>query len=105
MPAYLKWSLRRQIRRLYSEEDKQTILGRFSLRIDPDDLVESHATGESRTPWRDILRIEATKKYAFLFVSPKAAFIIPRAAVSKGDLHAFVKAADERISQADPAVV
>jgi hypothetical protein len=50
-----------------------------------------------------MLRIEATKKYAFLFVAPRAALIIPRATVSKGDLQQFVLAADERITAADAA--
>lgn len=102
VPAYMKWSMRRQIRSLYSSDAKQSILGMFSLRIEPSDLVEINSTGEARTPWRDILRIEATKKYAFVFVAPQAALIIPRATVSKGDLHEFVRAADERIAQADP---
>jgi hypothetical protein len=105
VPAYMKWSLRRQIRKLYTSEDKRSILGKFSLRIEPSDLVELYPSGESRTPWRDILRIEATKKYAFVFVSPKAALIIPRATVTSGNLHEFVRTADERISQADPIAV
>lgn len=105
VPAYMRWSLRRQIRSLYSLEDKQSVLGRFSLRVDPQALVEINASGESTTPWSDVLRIEATKKYAFVFVGPRAALIIPRATVSKGDLHDFVRAADERIAQADPVPV
>ncbi|RYU63163.1 YcxB family protein [Methylolobus aquaticus] len=101
VPAYMKWSLRRQIRGLYSSDDRASILGKFSLRVDPANLVEVNATGESFTPWQDVLRIEVTKKYAFVFVGPRAALIVPRATISKGNLHEFIKAADERISQAD----
>jgi YcxB-like protein len=103
VPAYLKWNLRRQIRKLYTHADKEQILGRVSLRIEKNDLVETSDRGESRTPWSEMLRIEATKKYAFLFVAPRAALIIPRATVSKGDLQQFVLAADERITAADAA--
>jgi hypothetical protein len=105
VPAYMKWSMRRQIRRMYSPDDKKSILGKFSLRVDPNDLVEINASGESTTPWRDVLRIEATKKYAFVFVGPRAALIIPRATISGGDLHEFVRAVDERIAQSDPVPV
>lgn len=102
VPAYLKWSMRRQLSRLYSQEDKDAVLGRFSLRIEKQDLVETSSRGETRTPWADILRIEATPKYAFIFVTRESALIIPRATVRKGNLHEFVKAADESIEKADP---
>ena len=102
VPAFMRWSMRRQIRSLYSSEDKAAMLGQFSLRVAPTELVEINASGETRTPWSDILRIEATKKYAYLFVGPQAALIIPRATISKGNLHEFVRDVDERIAQVDP---
>lgn len=101
VPAYLKWSMRRQFGRMYTEEDKGVALGRFSLRIDTNELIENSKRGENRTPWSAILRIEATKKYAFIFVTRDSALIIPRATVRNGNLHEFVKAADECIEKAD----
>ena len=100
VPLYLKWSLRQQIKKMYSAEEKACILGRNTLRIERDQLVEINARGESRIAWADVLRVESTKKYAFVFVSTDAALIIPRATVSKGNLHEFVKLADERIEKA-----
>lgn len=101
VPAYLKWSMRKQFSGFYSEDDKNAVLGRCTLRIEKDDLVETRSTGESRTAWGDILRIEVSKQYAFVFVSRDSALIIPRATVKTGNLHEFVKAADERIEKAD----
>lgn len=101
VPGYLRWNLRRQIRKSYTDEDLQQILGRITLRVDKHDLVEITEGGESRTPWAEVLRIEATRAYAFIFVGPQAALIIPRATVKQGDLHQFIRAADERISQAE----
>jgi len=100
VPLYLKWSLRQQIKKMYSAEEKACILGRNTLRIERDQLVEINARGESRIAWADVLRVESTKKYAFVFVSTDAALIIPRGTVSKGNLHEFVKLADERIEKA-----
>lgn len=102
VPAFLQWSWRKQVRAMYSEEEKACVLGRYRLRIEPDCLVEINDRGESRLPWAEILRVEATKKHAFIFVSPNAALIVPRKAVSKGNLHEFIKKADQRIEAADP---
>lgn len=100
VPLFLKWSMRKQIRKMYSEEEKACILGRYTLKVDRDELVEINASGESKLPWADVLRVESTKKYAFVFVSIDTALIIPRATLTKGNLHEFVKQADERIEQA-----
>jgi hypothetical protein len=99
-PAYLKWSWRKQIRKMYTEEEKACVLGRYALRAEKDGLAELGPAGESKMSWGEILRIELTKKYAFIFVSLDTALIVPRATVSKGDLHAFAKEADERIEKA-----
>jgi len=102
VPAFLKWSWRKQVHALYTEEEKACVLGCYTLRIEPKTLVEINANGESRMPWSEILRVEATRKHAFIFVSPTTALIVPRKAISRGDLHEFIKEADQRIEAADP---
>jgi hypothetical protein len=99
-PLYFKWSTRRQIRKMYSEEEKACILGTYKLRTEPNSLVESSREGESRLKWEDILRVEMTKRYAFIFVTMDTALIVPRSTVKAGDLHEFVKEVDKRIEQA-----
>jgi hypothetical protein len=99
-PLYIKWSARRQIRKLYSEQEKAGIVGVFKLRAEPDALVELSRQGESRIKWSDVLRIEATKRYAFVFVGLDTALIIPRATVRSGNVHEFLKDTDKRIEQA-----
>ncbi|MGZ8217069.1 YcxB family protein [Methylomagnum sp.] len=99
-PLYLKWNARRQIRGMYTEDEKARIVGVYKLRTTSDALVEIGREGESRVKWGDILRIEATKKYAFIFVTIDSALIVPRATVKNGDLHEFVKDVDQRIEAA-----
>ena len=102
VPFYLKWSMRKQIRNMYSEDERANILGHYTLRAERDALVEISANGESRLPWKEVLRVEVEKKYVFVFVSLTAALIIPRDTLAKGsNLHEFVKTADERIEQAE----
>lgn len=100
VPLYLKWNMRQQIRRMYTEEEKACILGRYKLRVEPKELVEINDKGETRLSWREILRVESEKKYTYVYVGESTALIIPRATVAQGNLHEFVKAADERIEQA-----
>lgn len=100
VPAVLRWSWRKQIRKMYSEEEKACAIGRYTLRIDRDALVEVNANGESKIAWSEVLRVEVTKKYAFVFITLDSALIIPRVTISRGDLHEFVKTADERIEKA-----
>ncbi len=100
-PLYMRWNLRKQLRKMYSEEDKAGILGDAKLRIEPRALVEITQGGESRVAWSTILRVESTKKYAFIFLTTDTALVIPRMTVSKGDLHEFIRQADERIEQAE----
>ncbi|WP_373280436.1 hypothetical protein [Methylogaea oryzae] len=45
--------------------------------------------------------MELTAKYAFIFLSLNTALVVPRDTVSQGDLHEFVRLADERISAAE----
>ncbi|MFZ4703005.1 MAG: YcxB family protein [Candidatus Methylumidiphilus sp.] len=101
VPLFLKLNMRKQLRQMYTEEEKTCILGRYALRVEKDNLVEISANGESKLPWKKVLRIEVEKKYVFVFVSLDAALIIPRDTLDKGcNLHEFVKNVDERIEQA-----
>lgn len=99
-PLYLKWNARRQIKRMFTEEEKACIVGSYKLRVDKNALVEVSREGESQVKWGDILRVEATKQYAFIFVTIDSALIVPRATVKAGDLHEFIKEVDQRIEAA-----
>jgi hypothetical protein len=102
VPQFLKWSMRKQLRKMYSETEKANILGRYTLKAEPKGLVEIDTKGETNTlDWGKVLRIEVEKKYIFVFVSLNSALIIPRDTIAKEcNLHEFVKTVDERIEKA-----
>lgn len=100
VPWYLRWNARSQIRKMYTADVKDAVLGRYKLRIEPNALVEVSKAGESRIKWSEILRIEKTKGYAFVFVDVDSALILPLATMKKGDLVEFVKEADQRVEAA-----
>jgi small-conductance mechanosensitive channel len=99
-PAFFRWRMRVRMLSLYSAEDKSRLLGKYTLRIEPRALVEITPSGESRISWSEVLRVEATKKYAFIFVDHQTALIVPRKTVRKGNLHEFVREADRHIEAA-----
>jgi hypothetical protein len=96
-PPFFRWRMRARMLGMYSEEDKARVLGKYTLRIEPKALVEITPHGEFRVGWNEVLRIEATKKYAFIFVDHQTALIVPRKTIKKGNLHDFVREADQRI--------
>lgn len=99
-PLYLKWSVRRKILNMYSAEDKARILGDYTLRIEPAELVVIRGEEASPVKWSEVLRIEAGKNYAFLFVTADLVFIIPSASVKHGDIREFFDEAEKRIEAA-----
>jgi len=103
VPFFLKLNMRKQIRQMYSETEKANILGRYKLVAEPGGLVEIGADGEtSKLAWKNVLRVEAEKKYVFVFVSLSTALIIPVDTVAKdSNLGAFVKTVVECIEKAD----
>jgi len=102
VPFYLKWNMRKQIRQSYSEKEKATIIGRYTLRTEPDGLVEINAEGESnKLPWKNVLRAEVEKRYVFIFVSLDSALTIPRGTLTKdSNLAEFVRTVEESIEKA-----
>ena len=98
-PAFLTFNARRKVKALYSEEDLARMLGQYTLKIEPKQLVEVSKDGESRIEWKDVLRIEAGKNYAFIFVSMDSAIIIPRKTVIQGDILEFFKETEQHIDQ------
>lgn len=99
-PWLLRWNAKRRAMALYVLSDLERILGKITLRVEPAELVEISATGESRISWKDVLRIEPAKNYAFIFVSLDSAIIIPRKTVRKGHIGEFYRAVEAALEKA-----
>jgi len=99
-PQFIKWQTLRSIKKMYSDEERAAIVGSYKLRVAADALVEIGKEGETKLPWSQVLRIEMTWRYAFIFVGLDTALIVPRKTITSGDIHEFIKDADARIEQA-----
>ena len=100
-PWTIRQGLRRQTRRLYSEEDKKKILGVNRLCAERKVLIEASQDGETTIDWGSILRVVKTKKHAFIYTDVDAALIVPRDTVTKGDFDQFVQIVEKRMEESD----
>ncbi|QFY42461.1 YcxB family protein [Candidatus Methylospira mobilis] len=100
VPYYFRWSWRKQIQGRFTAEMKAVVCGATTLRITPEGLVELRGGVQSKLPWRELLRIELTPRYAFIFTDVDSAVIVPRETLTRGDLQQFVRSADAYIEKA-----
>lgn len=98
-PLYFKKDFRTKVKRQFSEDDLERILGSYKLRIEKKALVEISPEGESRILWKDVLRLELTKKYAFIYLDAHEALIIPLAKLSHEKIVEFAEMVDQRIEE------
>lgn len=98
-PTYIRWSVLRRIQRKYSDEDRKKILGSYKLREEARGLVEITPSKETTVDWSEVLRVELTKKHAFIFVDINEALILPKKTVQKGDFDKFIDKVYERIEK------
>lgn len=101
VPRFLVWDFRRKVLKLYTDQDKDKLLGKYRLRAEPQALHEDAPSGRSKVPWNEVLRVELERHYAFVYTDLAAALIIPKETVSNGDIHEFVNRVDDYIEQAD----
>ena len=100
VPRFLLWDFRRKVLKIYSEQDKEKLLGKYRLRVEPQALHEDAPSGRNKVTWNEVLRVELEKHYAFIFTDLDSALIIPKETVSNGELHEFVSRVDEYIEAA-----
>ncbi len=99
-PILIKYNIRRRTLKLYSAEDIAQLIGHYKLVLEPQALLLVRGKEETRFPWKDLIRIEDTKKYVFIYLDVDQALIVPKKGV-KGDLKKFVEIARRRIAAAE----
>jgi len=98
-PVMVKWDLKRQILKSYSDKEKVSIFGDYKLKIEPHYLLEKSPSGKHKYPWNELLRVEYGDKYVFIYVDLDAALIIPVETVTSGNLEAFAEQVEKLIDR------
>jgi hypothetical protein len=92
-----RWALRRAIDALVAREQPgKGQLGRHTLVLADNGVVETTAVGETRTSWAGVDRIEQDDKYIYVYTSAAAAHIIPKRVFIAADADAFYQLAVHR---------
>ncbi len=100
VPVYIRWNVLNSIKKKYTDSEKERILGKYTLRLEPKVLIEISPQGENSVQWTEVLRMAATKKHAFIFVGVNEALIIPKKTIKKGNFREFVNKANEFVENA-----
>jgi hypothetical protein len=85
--AVVQWFLeRRLVRRailqlLKEEKPGKGLLGKHTMVVSEEGLVERTAVGESRTSWAGVDRIEQNPEYIFIYTSAAGAHVVPKRAL------------------------
>jgi hypothetical protein len=93
-PAYSRWLLVRNTRKLYEGGQNKGALGNHIIGLDAEGVTEISEVGESRIAWSGIEKVEENGAYVFLYVGSSQAHVIPkRAFLSQGEAVEFFKLA------------
>jgi len=89
-PLFLRWLNTRQVRKAYSNDQSQALLGEREIKIAGNALVENTSAGETQTGYDLINRVDADDNYLFVYATNSRVHIVPKKAVRSGDFDAFV---------------
>ena len=98
-PYIIKWDMRRQVMKYYTDEEKAHILGHYKLKIEPKVLEEQSPSGDNTMPWSELLRVEYGKRYVYIYLEIATALIIPVDKITDGDLEKFAEQAEKLIDR------
>ncbi len=95
IPLIHPWAFRQCFRHTLQEyhvrKAKSTLFGKRTITISSEGVVEIGEQSRQSTPWLGIKRIERTTNYVYLYLSTKAAYVVPRRAFpSEEAFDAFV---------------
>jgi len=87
LPRFFDRPALKEIYRQFILRPEQSDTGLLRLIVEPDAVTEVAPCRETRRCWGDILRVEETDGYLYLFDTPKSAFIIPRHSFTDGRVY------------------
>ncbi|MEI8237326.1 MAG: YcxB family protein [Methylococcaceae bacterium] len=102
-PKIMMLDLRRQILNNYTAKEKNAMFGVYTLTIDPTQanyLIEKSPSGKHKMLWEDLVRVEYSKHYVYIYITLSTALVIPLETIKNGDVLAFATQAEKMIERA-----
>lgn len=76
-PKYFKWTTSKRMVKMLDEGDNTDMLGKRSLTLSEEGVIDCSTLSESKTAWSAIEKITQTQKHIFIFISSVSAYILP----------------------------
>ncbi|MFC1746226.1 YcxB family protein [Candidatus Riflebacteria bacterium] len=76
----------------YDEEDYKKMAGKVSITLSPDYIQIVDEDSESKTKWSGVQKIAVTEDYAFIYLTPISAQVLPKIVFTKeNDFEVFIE--------------
>lgn len=79
-PKYFISVTKRRIIKMINEGDNSSIYGMQSITLTDTGIEQESHTGESRTAWHAIERIDETEEYIYIYIGTMNAYLVPNRA-------------------------
>ena len=87
---------KKQVARLYPENDNRGVLCEHTLELNVSGVVETTNAGEQKTKFAGIHKLVDSADHAFIFIGTQMAHVIPKSKVLSGDLNEFMAKLKEK---------
>ena len=102
MSYFSKKSITRNVRKLYSEGENKGTIGKHTMVVNPDSLVDITEYGEFSIKWNAINKIESDENYIFIYISSVSAHVIPKKSfVSDLEIENFISEVQKNINKSN----
>jgi len=83
VPVLIKKRFHKYVSEQLSEQDLEKAVGEYRLKITDKGLLEIKPTGKTLIRWGSILKLERSKRHAYIYLNEDSAIIIPKETVSE----------------------
>lgn len=77
-PKYFMHATKKRIIKLIDEGDNSAILGIHSITLTDEGIVQESRTGESKSTWGSVKRIDETSEHIYIFIGTVNAYLVPK---------------------------
>jgi len=100
-PAARLKQVRNTLTKAYREGKGRGVIGRHTLSVTPESLLDKTEMGEKMIQWGEVEKVSATPTYAFIYTGETSAVIVPhRAFADEAAFEEFTRTAEEYRKQA-----
>lgn len=99
-PKYFIWIISRRVNKLVDEGKNADLLGKHSVTVNEQGLLEERKNGENKISWSGVEKIVASNKHIFIYIGSVSACIISkRAFKTNADMEIFYEYVNKQLNE------